>query len=87
MSPSDLLGAHVADRADHLARHRLHRRLQLGLRRAREPEVEHLGLARFGDEDVGRLQIAVDDAALVRVLDGVGDLGDEREPFAGDRAP
>ena len=78
MSPDDLLGTHVAHGPDHLARHRLHRGLQVGLRRAREAEVEHLRLARLGDEDVGRLQVAVDDAALVRVLHGVGDSATSR---------
>ena len=75
--PDDLLGTHVAHRPDHLARHRLYRRLQFGLRGAREAEVEHLGPARFGDEDVGRLQVAVNDAAVMRVLHGVRDIGDE----------
>jgi hypothetical protein len=35
---------------------------------------------RLGHEDVGRLEVAVDDAAQVRVLHAVADLRKEREP-------
>src|SRR5207237_1293990 len=45
---------------------------------AREPEVGELGLpARGLDEDVLRLHVAVDDPALVGVVEAVGDLGDD----------
>ena len=39
----------------------------------RDAEVDDLGPPARVDEDVRRLQIAVDDAALVRVLERVGD--------------
>ena len=55
--------------------------MQFELRRARQAEIEDLGIARLGDEDVGRLQIAMDDAAVMRVLHGIGNLGDERQPL------
>ena len=42
--------------------------------RLRQAEVEHLDLAVWRDLHVGRLQVAVDDALLVRVLEGLGDL-------------
>ena len=51
--------------------------LHVGARRARDAEIEDLRLAAFCDQDVGRLQIAVDDAALVRVLHGVREPADE----------
>ena len=41
---------------------------------AGEAEVQHLRAGRRADDDVGRFQIAVDHAALVRVGDGAGDL-------------
>jgi hypothetical protein len=39
-----------------------------------EAEVEHLRGAARGDHDVGRLQVAVDDALGVRLRQRVGDL-------------
>ena len=45
-------------------------------------EVEDLGLAALIHQDVGRLEIAVDDAALVRVLDGVADVGHQLQAMA-----
>jgi hypothetical protein len=40
----------------------------------RETEVEELRLPTLGDEDVGGLDIAVDDAVLMRRVEAVGDL-------------
>ena len=45
-----------------------------GLHRLRQPEVEHLHRAVGADLDVRRLQIAVDDALLVRGFERLGDL-------------
>ncbi len=36
-----------------------------------------------GDEDVRRLDVAVDDPLLVRVLDGMADLGEEVQALGG----
>jgi hypothetical protein len=47
-----------------------------------DAEVDDLGdcfLAGFGDEDVAGLDVAVDDALLMRVLEGVADLSKEIE--------
>ena len=44
-----------------------------------ETEVEHLHRAVGADLDVGRLQIAMDDALLVRRLERVGDLARDRQ--------
>jgi hypothetical protein len=41
---------------------------------ARQPEVEDLGPAVGRDDDVGRLEVAVNDAVPVRVDEGVGNL-------------
>jgi hypothetical protein len=46
------------------------------LRHLREPEVEqpHVDVRRLGEEDVGRLHVAVDDPAAVRVRERLRDL-------------
>ncbi len=49
------------------------------LDRLRQPEVEHLDLAVRRDLDVGRLEIAMDDAALVRRFERVGHLPGDGE--------
>ena len=46
----------------------------LGVPRLGEPEVEDLDRAVGSDLDVGGFEIAVDDALLVRRLEGLGDL-------------
>ena len=56
------------------------RRLSRAWRRGRllgelgQAEVEELGLAPFGDEDVGRLDVPVDDPRPVGRLERIGDL-------------
>ena len=47
--------------------------------RAGQAEVEDVGLAVGADEDVGRLEVAVDDAVVVGVLHGHRDRADELE--------
>ena len=42
-----------------------------------QPEVGDPRVAVLVEEDVGRLEVAVDHAALVGVLDGLGDLADQ----------
>ena len=83
-----LLGRHVgggaeddAGRGGLIGQRRRHRGVGRGpRRRARraqrlgQAEVQHLDGAVGTQLDVGRLQIAVDDAVLVRELHGVGDL-------------
>ena len=49
-------------------------RERVAARRLRQAEVEHLHDAVGRDLDVGRLQIAMDDALLVRRFERVGDL-------------
>ena len=79
----DLLGRHVLHRAEDRLLHR-HRRLDGGCdrqagrghdcrRHLRQAEVEQLR-ARFRQHDVARLQIAVDDAGAVRLVERIGDL-------------
>jgi hypothetical protein len=84
-----LLGAHVGERAHQRAHVRLQgRRARLVVGQARHAEVEDLGLAICRDQDVAGLEVAVDHALLVRVVDGVGDARREIEALAhGGRAP
>ena len=42
-----------------------------------ETEIEDLGLSAFGDEQIGGLQVAVDDSGSVGNVEGVGDLDAE----------
>jgi hypothetical protein len=53
----------------------------VGAGRAGDPEVEDLGLPAVGHEHVGGLEIAMDDAAVVRVLHGGGQLDREGDPI------
>jgi hypothetical protein len=68
------LGRHVVGRADLAA-------IIFVLGEARQPEVEELGLeplAARGHHDVRRLEVAVDDALVVRRLHHVADLVEQR---------
>ena len=90
-----LFGAHIGDCAHHDARRccRLARdvvccayyRWLVDLRQAK---VQYLGLAARRDHHVGGLDVAVDDAAFVRGVQGVGDLAPElRNVVERDRRP
>ncbi len=74
-------------RAGVLRRHRPRQRRQgriavhTGIEDFRNPEIEELGLAVRGHEDVAGLEIAMDDVVVVRVLDGVEDAQTEPEAF------
>ena len=55
------------------------------LDRLGDAEVDHLRhrlSVGHPDQDVGRLEVAVDDALLVRVLDGAADADEQLEPAA-----
>ena len=79
-----LLGRHVGHRADRPPRAgqlmgRLYGghsglELRLLLRQLREPEIQDLRVATRSDEDVRRLDVAMDDPRTVRRVEGVGDL-------------
>ena len=73
----ELLGTHVRRRADHHARARQLRTACCGCRRLRDAEVDdlHHRLAiGFHDHHIRWLDVAVDDALLVRVLHGAAHL-------------
>ena len=89
-----LLGRHVAGGAHHRAVDRADgvvgrgiggdRATALGaldgrLDDLRQPPVEHVHLAEIADHDVVGLEVAVDDAARVRELDGETHAGERRE--------
>ena len=73
-----LLRRHVGGRAHdnaRLGRHRADGRFgRRQLDQFREPEVEHLRASVAGDHDVGRLDVAMDDAAAVGDRKRAGDL-------------
>ena len=56
-------------------------------RHRREAEVEQLGVAARRDEDVGRLDVAMHDAGVVRGVERVGDLHAEVDDGAGRQRP
>ena len=73
-APDGLLGGHVGGRAQDRAGDG---QARVGLDPLGQAEVGDVGLALGVEQDVGRLQVAVQDAALVGVVDGLGDLGDQ----------
>ena len=81
--PLALFGGHVVRRAHHGTGARLVRHLLLGLGQLGQPEVQDLDEVRIatpGDqENVFRLEIAVDDAVVVRCAEGVSDLRGDGE--------
>ena len=50
-----------------------------GVERLRQTEIQHLHRAVVAHLDVGRLQIAMDDALLVRGFERLGDLPRDRQ--------
>ncbi len=93
----DAEGKEVAPAVDHLARDLLRRHVVrrpeklpgLGQARGldlRDAEVGDLHRAVGGDDDVRGLHVAVDDAAPVRVIEGLGGMGDDlRDPVPRER--
>ena len=87
-----LLRRHVRDGADHHAGDghlllgdqlvALFRRQEL-----RQAEVEHLDEAAVGANQVGALDVAMDDAAAVRLVERVGDLHADVDHFADRQRP
>ena len=85
---AELLGRRPVQRPDELARRRVAERgLALGHDLLREAEVEDARVAGRVDQHVAGLQVAMDHALQVRVLDRFAHLAEERERFADREAP
>jgi hypothetical protein len=81
----ELLGAHVGGRAHRRAGDRGRRRVGPRRHRLGDPEVDDLAVrlpVDLGHEHVRRLEVAVDDALLVRVLHRAAHLAEERHALA-----
>ena len=74
-----LFGRHVGGRAEDLA---VHRDGDFAHFAAGQAEVHEVRLAVAIDHDVGRLQVAVDDALLVGMVQGIGDFRAQLGRFA-----
>ncbi len=79
LSVLELFGRHVRDGAEHRPRNGECR----GVMNLRDAEVPELGLAARGHQDIGRLDVAVDDAAFVHVGQSVGQRDAERRRLFG----
>ena len=76
---AELLGRGVARREPSLGEARGVPVRLLGVQDLRDPEVEQLRHAGGRDQDVPRLEVAVDEQPLVRVVDRGADVAEERE--------
>ena len=78
----DLLRAHIGECAEQLSHVGLTGRLHIAVGHAGQTKIENLGLAVLLHQNVSRFQIAVDDAALMGMLDRFANLNHERESLA-----
>src|SRR5262245_47914234 len=78
----NLLWTHVGERADKLPNVGLHGRLSVAVGDARHAKIENLGLAVLIHKDIARLEIAMNQAPLVRVMNGIANLNHHLEPLA-----
>ncbi len=82
----DLFGTHITQRAEQLAGLGATRRSQqVGRGHVGHAEVDDLGLARFVDQDVGRFQVAMNDAPVMGVLHRVAHPGHQFQPRVASR--
>ena len=86
-----LLGAHVRGRSDDPVVSNVARKHGWQMRQVasavrvarghRQPEIEHFDLAACREFEIGRLQIAMDDALAVCGVEGIGNLPGDRQRF------
>src|SRR5258706_7777785 len=74
---SDLLGTHVRQGPDEFSKVRSAGDLRIAIGDARDAEIQNFRLPGFIDQDVARLQIAMNNAAVVSLLRGLADLDDQ----------
>ena len=68
-----VLGRHITGGTEHRA---AQRQFAVAFNAPREPEIRDRRLAVRIEEDITRLQIAMENAALMRVVDGARDLAE-----------
>ena len=73
-----LFGGHISRRAEDLS---LHRHRDLAGRSLGQTEIHDVWFVVRVDHDIAGFDVPVNDAGLVRVLDGAGDLGDQFRGF------
>ena len=78
----NLLWTHVLQRADHLLIAGQSCQRRVGSRAGRgDTEVDDSRIAVFVDEDVPGFEVAVNDTAVMTVLNGIADLTHELDPL------
>jgi len=77
-----LFRAHIGKGSDDLSQISLMSHSGVAVYRSCHTEIEDLGLAGFIHEDIAGFEIAVDDAALMSVVNGLADAGHELQPLA-----
>jgi hypothetical protein len=78
-----LLGTHVRQRPHELAQIGLAGRLPIAVGHPRHTKIQNLRLAGLIYQDVARLEIAVNQAPLMRMLHGFADLDHQLQPLPG----
>ena len=83
----DLLRTHIRERSDELADVGLPCRMRVAVGDPGNAKIQNLRLPALVHEDVARFQIAMNDAALVRVVNGVADLDHQLQPLPNGQMP
>ena len=79
-----LFGCHVRQRSGNLARRLGGGLIDIGdrARQLRDAEIQHFRPALRRDDDIGRLEVAMDDAALVRFFESGGHVAGKRDDLS-----
>src|SRR5579871_1947538 len=78
----NLFRAHVSQRSDQTAEVGVARGISIGIGDARHAEIEDFRISALIDKNIPGLEVAMDDAALVRMMNGIADPGHDIEALA-----